>query len=177
MSKKRKEYQWLGGGENIEPQTGASTSVADVIQLVPGVPIADNAGVRTTFLIEAIYLHFHVHRLLITELDALGFLVYQGNVSDSGNNPVQALDALSLEDRLYSRKQLMMMGPLEVPPIVVSGDLLTATTDERVLVSSHEYQANRKHDRSQQILCLTVNSDVSVVTSVFCQWRVLVSWT
>ncbi len=175
MGKKRKEYQWLGGGENIEPQTGASTSVADVIQLVPGVPIADNAGVRTTFLIEAIYLHFHVHRLLITELDALGFLVYQGNVSDSGNNPVQALDALSLEDRLYSRKQLMMMGPLAVPAIIFDG-VSAFTTQEQVLVSSHEYQANRKHDRSQQILCLTVNSDVSVVTSVFCQWRVLVSW-
>ncbi len=175
MAKRKKEYQWLGGGENIEAQTGASTSVADVIQLIPGHALADDAGVRTNFLIEAIYLHFHVHRLLITELDALGFLVYQGNMSDSGNNPVQALDALSLEDRLYSRKQLMMMGPLAVPAIIFDG-VSAFTTQEQVLVSSHEYQASRKHDRSQQVLCLTVNADVSVVVNVFCQWRVLVSW-
>ncbi len=175
MTRKKKSYQWLGGGENLDVKTGASTSVADVIQMVPGLLLADNAGVRTQFLIEAIYVHFHVHRLLITEVDALAFLIYQGNMSDSGNNPVQALDALSLEDRLYSRKQLMLMGPLPVPAIIFDG-VSAFTTQEQVLVASFEYQANRKHDRSQQVLCLTVNSDVSAVLSVFCQWRVLVSW-
>ncbi len=162
-------------GQLVIAETRAGTSVADVVQMIPGVPIADDAGARTKFLIEAMYLHFSVHRILITEVDALGFLVYQGNMSDSGNNPVQALDALSLEDRLYTRKQLMMMGPLPVPPIIFDG-VSAFTTQEQVQVASFEYQANRKHDRSQQVLCLTVNCDVSLVVRVFCQWRVLVSW-
>ncbi len=175
MSKRKKTYEWFGGGENLDVKTDASTSVADLIQMIPGRALADDAGVRTQFLIEAIYLHMHVHRLLITEVDALGFIVYQGNLSDSGNNPVQALDAVSLQNRLYSRKQIMMMGPLAVPPIIFDG-VSAFTTQEEVLVSSHEYQANRKHDRSQQVLTLAVNADVSDVISCFCQWRVLVSW-
>ncbi len=176
MSRTKKEYQWMGGGQIVEAETRAGTSVADVVQLIPGVPIADDAGARNKFLIEAIYMHFSVHRILITEVDALAFLVYQGNMSDSGNNPVQSLDALSLEDRLYSRKQLMMMGPLPVPPVLGNQDFTAFTTNDQVLVHSAEYQANRRHDRGQQVLCLTVNCDVSLVLRVFCQWRVLVSW-
>ncbi len=175
MARKNKDYQWFGGGQLVVAETRASTSVADVVQLIPGVPIADDAGTRNKFLIEAIYMHFHVHRILITELDAVGFLVYQSNMSDSGNNPLAALDALSLEDRLYGRKQLMMMGPLAVPLVIENG-AAAFTTNDAVLVSSHEYQASRKHDRSQEVLCLTVNADVSLVVRVFCQWRVLVSW-
>ncbi len=174
MARKKKEYQWMGGGQLVTVETRAGTSVADVVQMIPGVPIADEAGVRTNFLIEAMYLHFHVKRLLITDFDALAFLVYQGNMSDSGNNPVQSLDALSTEDRLYSRKQLMMMGPLPVPPVISSEAVFT--TQEEIKVVSFEYQAKRKHDRSQQVLCMTVNADVSLVVQVFCQWRVLVSW-
>ncbi len=175
MARKNKEYQWIGGGQLVVAETRASTSVADVVQLIPGVPIADDAGARNKFLIEAMYLHFSVHRALITEVDALAFLVYQSNMSDSGNNPLAALDALSLEDRLYGRKQLMMMGPLPVPAIIFDG-VSAFTTQEQVLVASYEYQAKRKHDRGQQVLCMTVNCDVSLVCRVFCQWRVLVSW-
>ncbi len=177
MSRKKKSYEWFGGGEAIDVKTDASTSVADLIQLIPGRPLADDTGIRTQFLIEAMYLHFHVHRLLITELDALAFCVYQGNMSDSGNNPVQALDALSLQGRLYSRKQIMMMAPLAVPALLPVGDAGTFVTSDEILVSSHEYQASRKHDRSQQILTLCVNADVSAVIRVFVQWRVLTSWT
>ncbi len=175
MARKKKEYQWMGGGQLVSAETRASTSVADVIQLIPGVPIADDAGSRNNFLIEAMYLHFHVKRLLITDMDALAFLVYQSNMSDSGNNPLAALDALSLEDRLYGRKQLMMMGPLPVPAIIFDG-VSAFTTQEEIKVHSAEYQAKRKHDRSQQVLCMTINADVSDVVQVFCQWRVLVSW-
>ncbi len=70
----------------------------------------------------------------------------------------------------------MMMAPLPVPRTVLSGDLLSAIVDQEVKVVHHEYQAMRKHDRANQILALAVNSDVSVVLNVFCQWRVLVSW-
>ncbi len=173
---KQREYQWLGGGQLIVPETDASTTTAEVIQLIPAQPTSEVVGGRTQFLIEAIYLNFSIRRETITELDALGFLVYQGALAEGGSTPAQALDALSTLDRSYSNKAIMMQCPLPVPKIALSGDLLSATTDAEIKVMHHEYQAKRKHDRSAQVLCMTVNSDVSSVCSVFVQWRVLVSW-
>ncbi len=174
---KDKVYSWFGGGANYEPQTDASTNIADIIQLIPPLSLADEAGARTRFLIEAIYLKFSVQRLLATNFDALGFIVYQMAPRESDNLPTTALDALSLSSRLYARKSIMMMAPLDVPPNVFTSDLLAASPNDEIKTSAHEYQAMRKHDRANQILCLAINSDVSVVTSVFSQWRVLVSWS
>ncbi len=173
----KKTYSWLGGGQTIDPQTDASTSTADVIQLIPAQPVAAVTNERTRFLIEAIYLNFSVQRILTTTFDALGFLVYQIPPIEDSANPSLALDAISTSDRLYSRKNIMMMAPLPVPPILGTSDLLAFSTSDEILVSHHEYQANRKHDTAFQILAMTINSDVSVVTRVFAQWRVLVSWS
>ncbi len=172
----KRKYQWTGGGQIIEPEPDASTSVGEVIRVVPALSPSADAGADTQCVVEAIYMHFSVHRLLITELDALGFLVWTANVAESGSDPSQALDALSTTDRAYANKNILMMAPLAVPRIGLSADLLSATVTEEVLVSSHEFQASRKLDRSNQVLAMTVNSDVSVVVSVFCQWRVLLSY-
>ncbi len=172
----KRNYNWIGGAQNIEPETDAGTTTTEVIQLIPPQQTSTIVGARTDLLIEAIYLHFSVHRLLITEVDAMAFLVYQSPIAEGGNVPAQALDALTLVDRDMANKKIMMHAPLPVPRIALSGDLLSGTVTEEVLVAHHEYQAMRKHDRASQVLCLTVNSDVSVVLNVFCQWRVLVSW-
>ncbi len=169
-------YSWIGGSQNIEPETDAGTTVTEVIQLIPAQPVADTVGARTDMLIEAIYMHFSIHRLLITEVDALAFLVYQSSIAEGGNTPSQALDALTLVSRDMSNKKIMMHAPLPLPAIFLAGDLATAQVTEQVLVEHHEYQAMRKHDRASQILCMTVNCDVSLACNVFCQWRCLVSW-
>ncbi len=175
MGKKR-TYQWLGGGQNIQPETDSGTGTDEIIQLIPAQNIANIANERTRFLIEAIYLNFSIRRILVTTFDALGFLVYQIPPQEGSQNPSLALDALSLVDRLYARKNILMMAPLPVPPLLGNTDLSGFVTDDRILTSHHEYQARRKHDTASQVLCMTVNSDVSVVTSVFCQWRILVSF-
>lgn len=172
----KRNFQWTGGGQNIEPETDAGTSVGEVIRIVPALATSGDTGANTRCVVEAIYLHFSIHRLLITELDALGFLVWTANVAESGSDPSQALDALSLVDRAYANKNILMMAPLPVPRIALSSDLLSGTVTEEVLVSSHEFQASRKLDRSNQVLAMTVNSDASLVVSVFCQWRVLLSY-
>ncbi len=172
----KKQYSWLGDGTIIEPQTDASTASSDVIQMIPAVATADLANTRTRFLIEAIYLNFSISRILTTTFDALGFCVYQMAPQEGQQNPALALDAISTEDRLYARKNIMMMAPLPVPAILVNGFTGTVLTNDEIITSHHEYQANRKHDTASQVLCMTLNSDVSVVTRVFCQWRILVSW-
>ncbi len=175
MGKKR-PGQWIGGGQNIEPETQGSTAVSEVIQMIPGQAIATVLGERTKLMVEAIYLHFSIHRLLINEVDALGFLVWVAQLQEAGNSPVQVLDALDTSDRVYSNKAIMMMAPLPFPGVNASGDLITNQITQEGMVAHHEFQASRKIDRSSEVLCLTVQSDVSVVFSVFCQWRAWVTW-
>ncbi len=174
MSKRK--TQWVGGGQVIEPETDASTSIGEVIQLVPALPIADVRGQPTQCLVEAIYLHFSIRRILTTTFDALGFVVWMANIQEGGAAPVQSLDALSTTDRAYGNKAIMMMAPLSVPPLLGTSDLLAFTVNDQIITESHEYQAMRKMDRSSNVLSLILNSDVSVVTRVFCQWRVLLSY-
>ncbi len=179
MAKKR-EYSWMGGGVNHLAEPDGATSTSEIIRLIPPLPVGDLAGARTTFLIDAMYLHFSIRRKganAISPISALGFLVWQAAVTETTDVPVQSLDALSLQDRLYANKQIMMMAPLPVPPILAASDLATAIQNESVLVAHHEYQAQRKHDRANQVLAMTVNCDLGVAIEVFCQWRVLVSWS
>ncbi len=170
----KKQYKWVGGGEVIQPVPDSSTATSDVIQLIPAQPVAAPQNERTGFLIEAIYLNFSIQRILTTTFDALGFLVYQIPPIEDSANPSLALDALSTSSRLYARKNIMMMAPLPVPPILTL-EAGVITSDE-IKTSHHEYQANRKHDTASQILAMTLNTDLSDVTRVFCQWRVLLSF-
>ncbi len=175
MGNKRSK-QWVGGGQVIESQTDGSTSTSDIIKLVEPIPRATIQGADSKVLVEAIYLHFSTHRLLATTLDALGFMVYTQQVSESTELPLQALDALSTDRRLYSNNQILMMQPLKVPPILAASDLLSVLVNRETSVEHHDYQATRKLDRAAQVLCLTVNSDVSDVVRCFVQWRVLLSY-
>jgi len=172
----KRTTQWIGGGQNIEAEPQASTAVSEVIQLLPGIQVASILGAQANVVIEAIYLKFSVHRLLIAELDALGFVVWVAQLQEAGNNPAQVLDALDTSDRVYGNKQIMMMAPLSVPAIAYSGDLLSAIVTEEVKCETHEFQARRRLARQSELLALTVQADVSVVVNVFCQWRILVSY-
>ena len=175
MGKKR-QGRWIGGGQNIEPESHGNTSVAEVIQMIPSLPAGNIVSERAKFNIEAIYLHFSIHRLLISEVDALGFLVWQVTVGENTTNPVQVLDVLDTSDRVYSNPAIMMMAPLPFPGVNASGDLVSNQVTQVGLVSLHEFQANRKHDRSSMVLGLVVMSDLSVVFNVFCQWRIWVTF-
>lgn len=167
---------WVGGGQIRLAETDVSTATSDVLQLIPPQPTTEIVGLPQRSVIDAIYLHFSIRRELITQVDALGFMVYQQPVAEGSAQPAQALDALSTTDRLYANKAILMMAPLPVPPILASSDLVTAIVNEEVLTSHHEFAAMRKHDRSSQVLCMTVNCDVSDVVSCFCQWRVLLRY-
>ncbi len=174
---KKHRTSWLGGSLLMNPETDAGTTTAEVAQLIPPQQAAEVVGDRTSFVIEAIYMHFSIRRVSLAQPDALGFMVYQSMVSEAGNLPVLALDALSTTPREYSRKNIMMMAPLPVPPLLGAGDLLSFQTDDRIITEHHEFQAMRKHDTASQVLCMTINSDISLVVRIFAQWRILIGWT
>lgn len=175
MAKKR-TTQWFGGGQVIEPETDVSTSVSEIIELIPALKVADFVGQPSSAIIEGIYLDFSIHRILTTTFDALGFLVWIVAVGEGSEAPIQALDALSTETRFYANKNIMMQFPLPVPPLLGTSDLLAFTINDEIKTAHFEFKARRKLDRSAQVLAMTLNSDVSVVTRVFCQWRVLLSY-
>ncbi len=172
----KRNYSWTGGGQVIVPEPDSSTSVSELIELVPALQANEEGGRPSNCLIEAIYLHFSIQRILVSTFDALGFIVYVDNVAEGGNTPTQALDALSTNARSYGNKGILMMAPLPVPPVLGAGDLATFTTSEEIKTSSHEYKATRKLDRQGQVLCMAVNTDLTATARVFCQWRVLLSY-
>ncbi len=174
MSERR--TQWLGGAKLQLANTDASSPVADIIEMIPAELSTAPVGQSTKYTVEAIYLHTSTRRLLTTTVDALGFVVWVAQVAETGNTPVQSLDALSTTNRAYGNSRIMMMKPLAVPPLLGTSDLLAFTVDDRVIVAHHEFQASRTLDRSNQVLAMQVNCDVSAVCQVFCQWRVLVSY-
>ncbi len=172
---KKKEYTWVGGAQIIEPETDASTTPGELLVLVPGIQTTEVVGGPQNCLVEAIYLNFSIRRILLSAIDALTYMVYVGDLADNSNVVSTALNSQSLNDRLYSRKDIMMLGQLPVPPLLVS-PTPAFTTSEEVLVHHAEYQASRKLNRAGQSVVMAVNCDVSVATRVFCQWRVLLSY-
>ncbi len=176
MPRNKRSYQWVGGGQIIVPKTDASSTVGAIMQLAPAISRTVSEVGRTECLIEAIYIHVSTHRILTTSLDAAGLIVWVSNVSEASQNPVQSLDALSLDVRAYANKNILVLEPLVVPPILASGDLLSVTTDDQVVTHKATFQATRKLDRAQQVLCLQINTDVSDVIRCFVQARVLLSY-
>ncbi len=174
MSKRRKTV-WVGGGQLITPEPDVSTSTGEIIELVPAVLAATEPGADTQCTVEAIYLHFSIRRNTVNITDALGFLVWVANVTEVADVPVQALDALSITSRAYGNKNILMMAPLPVPPLLGASDLLSFVTNDQVVTDHHEFQASRKLDRSNNVLAMSVNVETLSVI-VFCQWRVLLDY-
>ncbi len=173
----KRKTSWVGGAQLVIPETDAGTTPSEVVQLIPPQLSTESVGDRTKFVVEAIYLHFSIRRILNSNPDACGFLVWQAAVNESNEFPAQSLDALSLQRRAYANKNIMMMAPLPIPPLLGASDLASFTTNDAVLVAHHEFQASRKHDTASQVLAMNVNCDISLVLRVFCQWRILLAWT
>jgi len=176
MARSKRSNQWVGGSQIITPKTDVSSTVGAVFQLAPAIARTVPEIGRTECLIQAIYVHISTHRILTTSLDAAGLIVWLANVSEGSANPAQTLDALSPDPRAYANKNILAMEPLAVPPVLASGDLLSVTTSEEIKVHKATYQASRKFDRAQQVLCLQINTDVSDVIRCFVQARVLLSY-
>ncbi len=176
MAKSKRAYQWVGDGVIINAVPDVSTSVGGIMQILPSLTSSSNPEGRTDVLIQALYVHISTHRVGIDAVDAAGVVVWVANVSEGSNNPVQSLDALSVQSRAYSNKNILIMEPFAVPAAVFAGDLLTAIPSEETLVSTHTFQASRKIDRSTQILALQVNADVSSQVRCFVQVRALLSY-
>ncbi len=174
MSKRRKTV-WVGGGQLITPEPDVSTATGEIIELVPAELAATAPGADTKCTVEAIYLHFSIRRNTINETQALGFLVWVANVTEAADVPVQVLDALSVLPRAYGNRNILMMAPLPVPPILASSDLATAIQSEEVMTAHHEFQASRTLDRSNNVLAMSINVETLSV-SVFAQWRVLLDY-
>ncbi len=176
MSRKR-NLQWVGGGVIREAETDASTSTAEVIQLVPPIQVATKDGGPSNALIKAVYLHFSSKRILLSSLDAFGFIMWIAIRQENANLPVQSLDAIPANNTPYANKAIMLMAPLQVPPLLAAGDLLSFQTNDQLITEHHTFESNRKLDRQSQILCLNLNSDISVVMRTFVQWRVLLEYS
>jgi len=171
-----KKYKWCGGGIIREPDTFGTTSRAEVIELCPALTESELEA-YSDVVIERCHIHIATHRLLISPLDAFGIIVWLAQVQEFDNDVVQVLDSLGLTAgaaRQYGNRQIMFQGQLPVPRVnsldaqdVLSNEVLTEKIDIKV---------RRKLHRSNEILALSLNTDVDAVLRCFVQWRVLLSY-
>ncbi len=176
MARSKRSYQWVGDGVIINAVPDVSTSVGGIMQILPALTSSSSPEGRTQVLLEALYVRISTHRVGIDAVAAAGVVVWVANVSEGSNNPVQSLDSLSTQSRAYSNKNILILEPFAVPPILAASDLLTAIPSEETMVSDHRYSASRKIDRSTQVLSLQVNADVSSQIQCFVQVRALLSY-
>ncbi len=176
MARSKRSYQWVGDGLIINAVPDVSVSVGNIMQILSALTSSSNPEGRTQVLLEALYVHISTHRGGIDAVAALGVVAWVANVSEGSNNPVQSLDAIGVQSRAYSNKNILIMEPIAVPPVLASSDLLLAIASEATLVSKHTFQASRKIDRSNQVLSLMVNCDVSTQVQCFVQVRALLSY-
>ncbi len=176
MARSKRSYQWIGDGLVFNLVPDVSTSVGGIMQILPSLTSSSAPEGRTQVLLEALYVRISTHRVGINAVDAAGVVVWVANVSEGSNNPVQSLDALSVQSRSYSNKNILILEPFAVPPILAASDLLSAIPSEEVMVSEHRYSASRKIDRATQVLALQLNADVSSEVRSFVQVRALLSY-
>jgi len=176
MARRKRKYIWVGGGQIILPVPDTFTSVGDIMEIVPAIPRTSELGGDTQCLIEALYIHVSTQRLLISNFDACGIIVWTANVVEGGDSPAQTLDALSLDGRAYANKNILVLAQISVPPVIPVGDAATFATSDELRTSTFEYQATRKLDRSNQVLSLIINTDLTGVVRCFVQVRCLLSY-
>ncbi len=176
MAKRKRRYNWVGKGQLMVPVTDASTSVGNVMEIVPAILRTSALGADTQCLVEALYIHVSTRRTGVTTFDAAGLIVWTANVVEGGDSPAQTLDAISTDDRAYANKNIMVLAPIDVPPILGASDLATFIQNDEIRTTRFEYQAKRKLDRSNQVLSFVINTDVSSVISCFVQVRCLLSY-
>ncbi len=177
MGRSKKSLQWVGGGVIKEAESDGSTTPSEVIQLVPAIPIADAQGAPAKCVIKAVYLHFSSRRILLSQIDAFGFIMWVANRQENSDLPIQSLNAIATASGPYANKAILLNAPLNVPPVILqnsTGPIFN--TGDGLIAEHHTYEAERRLDRNSQILCLNLNSDLSVVMRTFVQWRVLLAY-
>jgi len=164
-----KKYKWCGGAIVRTVESFPNTAQNEIIVLCD--TVGDDS--YSDCVIERSIIMFHIHRALNTTLDGFaGVLAIQKNDQSIPAEPVQVLDALSLIPAEYSNRDILHWAPLPVPPTMSTGTTLNRETVPVVW----DIKMRRKLHRSNEMLTLSMNTDITAVIRVFVQHRVLLSY-
>lgn len=158
--------QWIGDNNLQTVLSHASGSVADIISLLPTNSIVEAAA---NVVFERCIIDFWTRRLLVTQPEALGFMVWDGDVLSGTTTPVEALDPLSGSTFSWAHKAIMQKGGLPVPPVFFNG--VSNAVGGELLHSQVDINVKRKLSRRNQQINLVVRCDLSSVMRVFTTWR------
>ncbi len=163
--------KWVG--DSVLQTLKAGPLLANVLTIVP-IIVEDDTVADCTH--QTTYLKFHTRRLLTTSCSAAGWIVWSATALASVGGPVQALDPLSLVARAWMNKDIMGYGPIDVPPVISTGDTGTLQVDRSVRTVEFQVKAKRKLNRANHEIYLSVNCDVDDVLSTFIQHRTLLHY-
>ncbi len=155
--------RWVGDTSTVTVVAGAD--VGTIIQLVP--TIAENvADAQQDMVLEVSHIHLSIRRLLITNVDALGFVVWMGKVLVGTSTPAQGLDPLSQSTFAWADGDIMLQGLLPVPPVISAGDTGVAEIDRSNTNFYIRVKSKRKFKRANHGIFLALACDVTNVVKV-----------
>ena len=86
-------YKWVGFGEARDVETSVGTAVTGVMQFVPCLVNPEAVGEVT---VEAVYMHISLRCLLVSTVDAVGYILAIQKCDIANGNPVEVLNPLAV---------------------------------------------------------------------------------
>jgi len=169
-------YKWWGFGELRTIETAVSTSVSEVMHLVP-CAISDDAQGDVT--VEAIYCHISVRRANSTVVDGVGYIIANQKCTPADGNPIEVLDTVptgATAVTALANRDIMMHGLLNVPAMLTN-EVPAVVSNRENIVNEVVYKARRKLYRLNHGLYLHITADVSGVLTVFVSARTLLRYS
>ena len=154
-------YKWCGLNLLKTVETTASTATNEVVEICPDLSTAEMQGdVR----VERILINLNIRRLLVSGIDAFGWMVADQKIVPSTGLVSEVLPVLDTTNSTFTlgNRDLYGIGLLPVPPKVLQSDN-TEIVDGRVLVERIDLKPRKTLHRLNHALTFTVAADVTAV--------------
>lgn len=158
MAKRR--GKWVGDLSVHDLQAGPD--VATIIQVVPTVTDESLSDV----VLETCHIHLNIERILVTAIDACGYVIWLGKVLVGTTTPAQGLDPLSLVSGAWADADILLQGLLPVPPVNVNGFDGVKQINHSLAHVQLQVKSKRRFNRVNHGIFMAIACDVDNVVRV-----------
>ncbi len=170
MARAKAKYRWVGTKDVRNVEAFSAISVSDVGKMLP--PLAD-IQVEQDVTIERCLVHILTSRLLTSDLSEYGYIIAMQKTDGIGVL-TEVLDPSTTDPFDLANRDILAIGQIPVPPIIHNGVTNATHIDRSNLLHTIDVKVRRKIHRANNVLTLTLASNVGNVLSVSVLTRVLV---
>jgi len=164
------QYRWVGTKDVRNVEAFAAITVSDVGKLLP--PLAD-VQTEQDVVIERCRIDILTRRLLTSDLTEYGYIVAMQKV-DAVGVLTEVLDPSSTDPFDLANRDILAIGQIAVPAIIHNGATNATHIDRSLMQHVIDIKVRRRIKRANNVLTLTLASNVGNVVAVSVLSRCLV---